>query len=95
MPEPTRRSFLTVAGATAVTAAAGTLVAPAALAAATAPAPAAPAGAGRAPAGSRTLAYVKDASRGELAVLVGDREVVVVAPAAVAAITSAASAGSR
>jgi hypothetical protein len=67
MPEPTRRGFLTIAGAGA--AAVGFAgVAPAAAAAPV-----------RAPAGASgpLVAYVTDMQRGELTLMVGEREVVI------------------
>ena len=89
MQDPTRRKFLIVAGASAVTAAASPLLPTASAAPATAARPHAPAAASS-PGAPRALAYVKDASAGQLAVLVGEREVVVHDPVAVAAILTAA-----
>jgi len=92
VPVPSRRSFLLTVGAGAVgvaasSASASTRTSPAAVPAG------APLAAPRVPAARAVpgvLVHVRDAAAGELGVLVGEREVVLRDPAAVAAILRAA-----
>ena len=67
MNEPDRRGFLVLAGAGAATVGAAVAVAPAAEASTTVPSHVK----------EPLVAYVRDARRGEVAVMIGEREVVV------------------
>jgi hypothetical protein len=87
MSEATRRTFLVAAGAGA--AALGVAaVAPSSAAAATTKGSHQPA---ELPTGEPLVAYVSDASTGELTLLVGEREVLITDPDLVSRLTSAAS----